>query len=81
LAGGGTLQFEAIPLNLLGDYPTANYINTGYWSRRAIAEAKIFCNVNEVTAIAKNEKNEFFVPDQSEWKIDQNSPYFHYCDN
>ena len=46
LQGGASMQFGAIPLNLLGDKKTADYINTGMWSKKAIAEAKRYCDVN-----------------------------------
>jgi len=39
MQGGATLQFAAVPLNLLSGSETADYINTGAWSKKAIAEA------------------------------------------
>ena len=42
LQGGATLQFSAIPLNLLGDKTSADYILTGDWGLKAIDEAKRF---------------------------------------
>ena len=38
--GGATLQFAAIPLNLIPSGGTADYVNTGSWSKKAIQEAK-----------------------------------------
>ncbi len=35
LQGGASLQFSAIPLNLLGKNNKADYINTGIWSEKA----------------------------------------------
>ena len=40
LQGGASTQFSAVPLNLLGDKGSADYVNTGQWSKKAIAEAK-----------------------------------------
>ena len=37
--GGATLQFSAVPMNLLGSAGTASYVNTGQWSKKAIKEA------------------------------------------
>ena len=40
--GGATGQFAAVPMNLIGRTGKADYINTGQWSKKAIAEAKKF---------------------------------------
>ncbi|MDH5259475.1 MAG: aminotransferase class V-fold PLP-dependent enzyme, partial [Gammaproteobacteria bacterium] len=42
LQGGASAQFAMIPMNLLGDKTSADYINTGEWSKKAISEAKRF---------------------------------------
>ncbi len=39
LQGGATLQFAAIPMNLLRGKKSADYVNTGEWSKKAIKEA------------------------------------------
>ena len=44
LQGGATMQFAGVPMNLLGRKKAADYVNTGEWSKKAIAEAKKFCN-------------------------------------
>ena len=46
LQGGASTQFAAVPLNLLGENGTADYVNTGQWSKKAIAEGKRFGNIN-----------------------------------
>src|SRR5687767_14399152 len=46
LQGGATLQFAMIPVNLLRGKTSADYINTGAWSQKAISEAKRYCKVN-----------------------------------
>ena len=46
LQGGASTQFSAVPLNLMGENGTADYVNTGQWSKKAIAEAKRFGAVN-----------------------------------
>ena len=50
LQGGASTQFSAVPLNLLADKTTADYVNTGQWSKKAIKEAKRFCQVNVVAS-------------------------------
>lgn len=79
LQGGASSQFAAIPLNLQGDKESADYINTGMWSKKAIAEAKRYCNVN----IAADTSDNGFtsVPSQDELKLDPNAAYVHYTPN
>ncbi len=79
LQGGASSQFAAIPLNLLGDKESADYINTGMWSKKAIAEAKRYINVN--IAADTSEGGFTAVPTQSELKLDPNAAYVHYTPN
>ena len=50
LGGGASMQFCMIPYNFLGK--KAAYVNTGVWSKKAIAEAKLW---GEVEVIASSE--------------------------
>jgi len=79
LQGGATSQFAMVPMNLLRGKKTADYINTGQWSKKAISEAKRYCNVN---VIATSEANNFTtIPPQSEWKLNPDAAYMHYTPN
>ncbi|MES0370765.1 MAG: 3-phosphoserine/phosphohydroxythreonine transaminase [Mariprofundaceae bacterium] len=79
LQGGASSQFAMIPLNLLGDKDSADYLNTGMWSKKAIAEAKRYCNVN----IAADTSDNGFttVPAQEELKLNPDAAYVHYTPN
>ena len=79
LQGGATLQFSAVPLNLLRGKKSADYVNTGEWSQKAIKEAKKYCTVN--IAASSEDKNYSYVPPQSAWKLDPNAAYVHYTSN
>ena len=46
LQDGASAQFAMVPMNLLRGKKSADYINTGEWSKKAIKEAKKFCDVN-----------------------------------
>ncbi len=50
MQGGASSQFSAAPLNLLNGNTSADYLNTGQWSKKAISEAKRFCDVNVVAS-------------------------------
>ena len=45
LQGGASSHFAMIPMNLLRGKKSADYINTGAWSKKAIGEAKKYCSV------------------------------------
>ncbi len=79
LQGGGHLQFSMVPFNLLRGKSSADYVNTGEWSKKAIAEAKKFCNVNVVADSA--DKNFTYVPAFDTWKLDRDAAYLHYTPN
>lgn len=79
LQGGAHLQFSMIPLNLMRGKLSADYVNTGVWSQKAIGEAKKFIYVNEVTS--SGDKNFSYVPDFKNWKLDKDAAYVHYTTN
>ena len=45
LQGGATLQFAQVPMNLLRGKGKADYVVTGEWSKKAVKEAKGYCDV------------------------------------
>jgi phosphoserine aminotransferase len=79
LQGGASTQFAMLPMNFLAEGQTADYINTGAWSKKAIAEAKGFGNVN----IAFNgEEVEFKrLPMQAELNLTPKARYVHITSN
>ena len=46
MQGGASTQFAAVPLNLTQEGDTIDHVVTGSWSKKAVAEAEKFCNVN-----------------------------------
>ncbi|MDO8954356.1 MAG: 3-phosphoserine/phosphohydroxythreonine transaminase [Gammaproteobacteria bacterium] len=49
LAGGASSQFAMVPMNLLGDKKSADYVNSGYWSEMAIKEARRYAEINVIS--------------------------------
>ena len=79
LQGGATLQFACIPLNLAPVGATLDYVNTGAWSKKAIAEAKRHATVN---VIADGGASEYFaIPPEASWKRTPGAAYLHYTPN
>jgi phosphoserine aminotransferase len=79
LQGGASAQFSAVPLNLGHDNPHADYLNTGQWSRKAIAEAKRYLEVNVVASA--EDSNYSSIPPQAHWALNPGASYFHYTPN
>jgi phosphoserine aminotransferase len=79
LQGGASAQFEMIPINLLRGKPTADYVHTGEWAKKAIKAAKLFCNVNVVASA--EDKSFTYAPAQSDWKVSKDAAYLHYTAN
>jgi len=61
LQGGASMQFCMIPMNFLDDGRTADYVNTGTWSTKAIKEAKILGKKIEVVA-SSEDRNFAYIP-------------------
>jgi len=79
LQGGASQQFAMIPMNLLRGKKSADYLNTGEWSKKAISEAKKFCAVNVVATGA--DRNFSYIPAFNTWQRDPNAAYLHYTPN
>lgn len=79
LQGGASTQFSAIPLNLLPEGGVADYVNTGQWSKKAIKEAKRFCNVN--IAASSEDTNFTTIPAFDTWSLSDDAAYLHYTPN
>ncbi len=79
MQGGATLQFAMAPLNLAQADDTADYLLTGSWSKKAIAEASRFCSVN--VAADSSDSSFCHIPPQSEWHKTDKAAYFHYTPN
>jgi phosphoserine aminotransferase len=77
LQGGATLQFAQVPMNLLAGKGKADYVVTGEWSKRAVKEAKNYCDV--AIAASSEDKNFSYAPKQ--WKVRPDAAYAHYCSN
>ena len=79
MQGGGAGQFALVPMNLLRGRTGADYVETGYWSQKAIAEAKRYCKVN----VAASTKDTKFTrtPQRDGFKFDPNAAYVHITTN
>lgn len=79
LQGGASSQFAMVPMNLLRGKKGADYIKTGAWSKKAIAEAERYCSVN--VAASSEASNFTTIPDPASWTLDPHAAYVHFTPN
>lgn len=79
LAGGATLQFASVPLNLAPPGAVVDYVLTGSWGKKAAGEAARYATVN----IAADGAGENYrrIPDPAGWQLSDNAAYLHYTPN
>jgi phosphoserine aminotransferase len=79
LQGGASAQFAMVPMNLLRGRTRVDYVNTGAWSKKAIAEARRFADVN---VAATGEESGFnVIPAFEAWQRTDDAAYLHYTPN
>lgn len=77
LGGGASTQFCHIPFNFLKEGMTADYVNTGVWSKKAIKEAKYFGKVN--IAASSEDRSFSYIP--KEFDLTPGAAYVHTTSN
>ncbi len=79
LQGGALAQNAFVPLNLLGGKRVADYVDTGLWSEKSIAEARKYCEPH--IAASSADRGYTYVPPQASWQLAEDSAYVHLCTN
>ncbi len=79
LQGGATLQFSMVPANLMGVAGRADYVHTGEWAKKAIAEAKKYGAVQ--IAASAEDRNFSYAPPQAAMVLDPKAAYVHVTTN
>jgi phosphoserine aminotransferase len=78
MQGGASAQFSLVPLNLAAAHATADYIDTGHWSRKAVAEARRYCKVH---IAGDGGDNCMQVPAPGELRFSKAAAFAHYTPN
>lgn len=79
MQGGAIAQNSLVPLNLLGSKDSADFVLTGSWSLKSMAEASRYARVH---VAASSESSGFdHIPDESSWQLDPNAAYLQICGN
>jgi len=79
LQGGASTQFAAVPMNLFSSNRSADYVKTGAWSKKAIAEAKRYGTVRVIAS--SEDKNFNYIPSISADQYSANADYLHITSN
>ncbi|MGF1785908.1 3-phosphoserine/phosphohydroxythreonine transaminase [Photobacterium swingsii] len=78
--GGARGQFAAVPMNLLGDAKSADYMDGGYWAHSAVVEAEKYCTPNNVDITCVRDGKKAILP-ASEWPLSEDAAFVHFCPN
>jgi phosphoserine aminotransferase len=82
MQGGAIAQNAIVPMNLVGQREkpaTVDFVHTGHWSQKSIAEADKYCRVN---IAASAEGTQFTsVPPRDTWQLTPDAAYVHVCTN
>jgi len=78
--GGGRGQFSAVPLNLLPQGKSADYIISGSWSKSAAVEAEHYGDIKLINVVSEADGDTHVLPSE-QWGLDPNAAYVHYCPN
>jgi phosphoserine aminotransferase len=79
LQGGSSLQFTMVPMNLLGEKQTANYLLTGSWGKKSFDEGRRLGNAH--VAWDGKAGNYSHLPEPKDVEYSANAAYAHYTDN
>ncbi|WEM41436.1 3-phosphoserine/phosphohydroxythreonine transaminase [Photobacterium sp. DA100] len=78
--GGARAQFAAVPMNLLGEADSADYMDGGYWAHSAAEEAAKYCQPNIVDITCERDGKKAILP-AAEWPLSGDAAFVHFCPN
>ncbi len=79
MQGGAIAENAIVPMNMLCGKASADYIDTGEWSKKSLKEAKKYAQVNVAASAA--DSGYTTIPERSTWQLDPNAAYVHICSN
>ncbi len=80
LAGGATAQYAMVPMNLWPSGTVMDYVDTGYWSKRAIEQAHAYGSVNVIASVKQREGSLWLDP-PTDWQYSESAAYCHFVSN
>jgi len=79
MQGGAIAENAIVPMNMLRGHASADYIDTGEWSKKSIKEARRYGGVNVAASSADGGYTS--IPPRERWALDPNAAYVHICSN
>jgi phosphoserine aminotransferase len=79
MQGGAIGENALVPMNMLRGHAGADYINTGEWSKRSIAEAGKYGRIR--VAASSEDTNFTSIPPRDTWQLAPDAAYVHICAN
>lgn len=79
LQGGASSQFAMVPMNLGNKSKVADYITTGQWAKKSLAEAKRYITANEIASSA--DKTFSYLPEVDKSMLTPGADYVHITQN
>jgi phosphoserine aminotransferase len=79
MQGGALAENAILPMNLLRGRASADYVDTGEWSKKSLAEARRYGGVNIVAS--GQDSGYTRIPDRADWRLDPQAAYVHICSN
>jgi phosphoserine aminotransferase len=84
MQGGAIAENAIVPLNLAGKNPKVDFVETGSWSTKTIAETRRYADVNiAATSLNPDAKQGRYtsIPEQGSWSLRSDAAYLHVCGN
>jgi phosphoserine aminotransferase len=79
MQGGALAENAIVPMNMLRGKTSADYIDTGEWSKKSIQEARRYGGVNVAASAA--DSGYTTIPARETWQLDPDAAYVHICSN
>jgi phosphoserine aminotransferase len=79
MQGGAIAENALVPMNMLRGHASADYIDTGEWSKRSIQEARKYGTINVAASSAASGYTT--IPERTTWALDADAAYVHICSN
>jgi phosphoserine aminotransferase len=79
MQGGALAENAIVPMNMLRGKTSADYIDTGEWSKKSIHEAKRYAQVNVAASAAASGYTT--IPARATWQLNPHAAYVHICSN
>ena len=79
MQGGAIGENAIVPMNMLRGKSSADYIDTGEWSKKSIKEAKKYATINVAASAADSDYTS--IPPRASWNLNADAAYVHICSN